>query len=103
MIYDDGFDAQVRRLRTAILEKPGELDRAPRREAFGGTGSEPILAAFCTKVATCAHTITDADIAELRAAGYTEDQIFEATVCAAVGAGLARLEQGLKALEGASP
>ena len=101
MLRDDGFDAQVRELRTAILDQPGHLDDARRREAWDGTSSEPQLAAFCAKVAARAYTVTDEDVARLRQAGYSEDQIFEATICAAVGAGLTRLEQGLAALEGA--
>jgi hypothetical protein len=35
----------------------------------------------------------------LRAAGYSEDQIFEATVSCALGAGLRRLDAGLSAIE----
>jgi alkylhydroperoxidase/carboxymuconolactone decarboxylase family protein YurZ len=42
--------------------------------------------------------ITDADIEALKQAGFEEDQIFEATVCAAPGAELARLEKGLAVL-----
>ena len=46
-----------------------------------------------------AYRITDDDIARLRSAGYDEDQIFEATVAAAVGAGVSRLELGLRLVE----
>jgi len=99
MLRDDGFDAQVRHLRTTILDKSAELDLARRREAFEGTSSEPTLAAFCAKVANHAYTVTDDEIDQLRRAGYSEDQVFEATICAAVGAGLARLEKGLAALD----
>ena len=101
MLRHDGFDAQVRELRAAILEQPGHLDDARRREAFDGTSAEPTLAAFCAKVAARAYTVTDDDVTQLRQAGYSEDQIFEATICAAVGAGLTRLERGLTALGGA--
>lgn len=101
MLRDDGFDGQIAELRARILDRPAELDPTRRREAFAGTGAEPTLAAFCARVAAQAHTVTDDDTAQLREAGYSEDQVFEATVCAAVGAGLMRLERGLAALEGA--
>jgi len=99
MLRDDGFDAQARELRTTILDQSAELDPARRREAFEGTSSESTLAAFCAKVANRAYTVTDDDIDQLRHAGYSEDQLFEATICAAVGAGFVRLEKGLAALE----
>jgi len=100
MLRDDGFDAQIAELRARILDRPAELEPARRREAFAGTSAEPTLAAFCARVAAQAYTVTDDDIAQLREVGYSEDQVFEATICAAVGAGLVRLEKGLAALEG---
>ncbi len=59
------------------------------------------LAPFVNKVSLYAYRVTDGDIEQLKAAGYSEDEIFELTLCAAVGAGLVRLECGLAALEGA--
>ena len=47
-----------------------------------------------------AYRTTDQDIVALRTAGYSEDAIFEITLSAALGAGLARLERGLAALKG---
>jgi len=44
--------------------------------------------------------VTDADVAGLAPAGYSEDAVFELTVAAAVGAALNRLERGLAALRG---
>jgi hypothetical protein len=52
------------------------------------------------KVAKYAYDVTDKDVTALREAGYSDDQIFEATVSAALGAGLVRLEWGLSALRG---
>lgn len=66
----------------------------------GGAGVAPPLAAFVDKVIERAYTVTDADIDGLRAAGLSEDAIFEAVVAAAVGAGLARLDAGMAALAG---
>ena len=46
--------------------------------------SEPIRT-LIEKVAYRAYSVTDEDIAAVRAAGLTEDQIFEIVVCAAIG------------------
>ena len=45
-----------------------------------------------------AYKVTDRDVEELKKAGFTEDEIFEHTVSAAVAAGLERLDAGLGAL-----
>jgi len=42
--------------------------------------------------------VTDTDIADLKAAGLSEDCIFEITAAAAVGAALRSLDAGLRAL-----
>ncbi len=57
-----------------------------------------MLGSYATKVAECAYLISDDDIAELHHADYSDDQIFEATVSAALGAGILRLECVLNAL-----
>jgi alkylhydroperoxidase family enzyme len=46
-----------------------------------------------------AYAITDRDVAELEASGLAEDEIFEHTVAAAAGVGLARLAAGMETLE----
>jgi alkylhydroperoxidase family enzyme len=45
-----------------------------------------------------AYKVVDRDVDELKAA-FTEDEIFEHTVAAAVAAGLERLDAGLRAVE----
>jgi alkylhydroperoxidase family enzyme len=57
------------------------------------------LGEYVKKVTHNAYKITDDDIVLLRKAGYSEDEIFEATVSAALRAGLVRIESGLKSLE----
>jgi alkylhydroperoxidase family enzyme len=74
---------------------------AVRRQAFSGADLEPELRRYVDKVTNCAYQITDRDIAALREAGYREVQLFELTVAAALGAGMARLEAGLHVLDGA--
>jgi hypothetical protein len=61
----------------------------------------PELAAYVTKVTRSAYQVTDADFQALEAAGYSGDAIFEITLCASIGAGMARFEGGLAALKGA--
>jgi len=58
------------------------------------------LVDYVRKVALYAYKTTDEDIRRLEETGYSEDAIFEITLCASMGAGLARLERGLIALKG---
>ncbi|HEY0415889.1 MAG TPA: hypothetical protein VGC78_05835 [Gaiellaceae bacterium] len=46
---------------------------------------------YLAKVRDRAYAITDDDVAALRAAGYTEDEIFERTVDVAVAEGRRRI------------
>ena len=48
---------------------------------------------YLRKVHERAYTVTDADVDALRAAGFSEDVIFEQTVAAAIGEGLRRLDR----------
>jgi alkylhydroperoxidase family enzyme len=52
----------------------------------------PALAAYLEKVRTRAYSVTDADVDALKAAGRSEDEIFEQTVAAAISEGLRRLD-----------
>ena len=56
------------------------------------------LAPYLEKVRLHAYKVTDADVARLKDAGFSEDEIFEHTVSAAVAAGLERLDAGLGTL-----
>ena len=51
------------------------------------------MAEYLRKVHECAYTVTDADVADLKADGFTEDEIFEQTVAAAIAEGLRRLDK----------
>jgi alkylhydroperoxidase family enzyme len=51
---------------------------------------------YLEKVRAEAYRVTDADVDALRAGGYSEDEIFEQTVSAAVSEGLVRLDAALK-------
>ena len=95
---ETSYSAKIARLQTAALEQPGELSPAERRGC--AEGDPPArLAGYVDKVRRQAYRLTDEDFEALRRAGCSEEEIFEATVCAAVGAGLGRLEKGLALLE----
>lgn len=90
----------LQRLVEATLEGPGELAPGIRKAIAEERHEEapPVLRPYLDKVAHQAWTMTDEDVEALRRAGLSEDQIFEATVAAALGAGLKRLRAGLAAL-----
>jgi alkylhydroperoxidase family enzyme len=56
------------------------------------------LNGYLEKVRLHAYKVTDREVDELKAAGFSEDEIFEHTVSAAVAAGLERLDAGLRTL-----
>jgi alkylhydroperoxidase family enzyme len=56
----------------------------------------PEMTPYLEKVRARAYTVTDEDVAALRAAGFSEEEIFEQTVAVAVAEGLRRLETGLR-------
>ena len=58
----------------------------------------PAFDVYLENVRRHAYRVTDGDVEALKAAGYSEDEIFEHTVAAAVDAGLERLDAGLATL-----
>ncbi|MBW2433658.1 MAG: hypothetical protein JRF36_08640 [Deltaproteobacteria bacterium] len=99
-------------LKDRVLEGPGHSDPrlrqavAHRVAAHAGALPKddarlpPEIGRYIDKIALHAYRVTDTDIEALRAARYSEDIIFELTVSAALGAGMARLKRGLSALTG---
>lgn len=98
----DPYEKKLTLLRKSVLSEPGALDPEVRRAICDGLELPDPLGAYVRKVAGHAHTVGDEDIAGLHRAGYTDDQIFEATVSAALGAGLSRLGRVLLTLRPAS-
>ena len=108
---NESHTTKIRRLVHAMLNSPGDTDTAIRQAVekystrvglspTSTAGDIPAeLTGYVKKVALHAYKTTDEDIAALRQAGYSEDAMFEITLSAALGAGLARLESGLAALE----
>ena len=88
----------VANLRHAVLDAPATTDPALRvAAAAGGPLPEP-WQSYATAVRDASYRITDADMDRLIAAGCSEDQIFEVTVAAAVGAALRSFDAGRNAL-----
>jgi alkylhydroperoxidase family enzyme len=85
-------------LRRAVLELPAHTDPATRAAAAGGEPLPEPMGSYLEKVRDQSWRIGDDDIAGLRAAGLTEDQIFELTVAAALGAATRSLDAGLRAV-----
>lgn len=84
-----------------VFHGPGNLAGSVRRAA-GGEGSldDPVAEAYVEKVRTSAYQITDGDLDRLRAAGWSEDRIFELSIAAATGAARHRLDAALAAMAG---
>jgi len=83
-------------LRRAVADRAAALGGAAREESEIPADIE----GYVDKIALHAYRVTDDDIKALKQAGYSEDAIFELTLSAALGAGLARMEVGLSALKG---
>lgn len=86
------------RVFASVFDGPGESDPALRQAAGHGTTVPPELATLVDKIHRHAYKVTDDDLARLRAT-YSEDQLFEIVVSAALGASRQRLFAGLAALE----
>lgn len=88
----------VENLRHSVLVAPAVTDPAWRAAAAtGGELPEP-WPSYTALVRDASYRITDADFARLTAAGATEDEIYELTVAAAVGAALRSFDAGTRAL-----
>ena len=61
--------------------------------------ADPRLASYLEKVRSRAYEITDDDVEALRAAGVSEDEIFEQTVGAAIAEGLRRWDAAERAIQ----
>ena len=86
------------RVLDSVLRGPGESDPQIRAAAAEGSGAPAELQSLIEKIHRHAYKVTDEDIARLQTK-YTDDQLFEIVVSAAVGASRQRLSAGLQALE----
>ena len=102
------YDAFHKQLLDAILDAPADTPEHLRRavvERAGGArdGVPESIRYYVDKVASHAYKVTDRDVAALQAAGLSDDDVFEITVAAAVGAAMHRLHRGMAALRGEEP
>lgn len=79
------------RLAATVIEGPGHLSTEWRRAAHGGAAGLPkALEVYAEKLRTRAYDVNDHDHQALRSAGLNDEQIYELTVAAALGAADAR-------------
>jgi hypothetical protein len=89
-------------LADGVLTGEGQASREQRAGAFGNAGLPAPVDALIGKVATRPTEVTDADFAAATASGYSDDQLFEMVIAAAVGQSARMYEAGLAALTEAS-
>jgi alkylhydroperoxidase family enzyme len=94
---DPHAELRDRAFRT-VFEGPGQSDTTLRRAAADGTRLPAELVALVDKIHRHAYKVTDDDLARLRTT-YSDDQLFEIVVSAALGASRKRLVAGLAALD----
>jgi alkylhydroperoxidase family enzyme len=85
-------------LRDGVLNSNAATPSDLRLAAITGDAVPEPWRAFVTTVREHAYRIGDADVAALRSAGFSDDEIFELTVAAALGAATQRLDAGLRAV-----
>jgi hypothetical protein len=91
-----------RELVTRVLDSEAQAPPELRRAAFDNAGLDEPISTLIEKVANHAHQVIDDDVAAVRAAGLSEDAIFEIVVCAAIGAADRQYSSAVAALAGAT-
>jgi hypothetical protein len=96
----------VKRFRQQAIERAvtgqGIASPAARRAAFDNRGVDGRAQPLVDKVVRHAWKVTAQDVEAARAAGVSEDEIFEMTVCAALGHATRQLDSALAALDAAT-
>jgi hypothetical protein len=85
--------------RRAAIDGPGRTDPALRQQVASGQ-PPPGLAALVDKIRDRAFTVTDRDIGALRAR-YSDEELYELIVAAAIGAAEDRLNAALAVVDDA--
>jgi alkylhydroperoxidase family enzyme len=104
-IYPQNIKKLLEAFFTRPADTPPELRQSVTAYAARVSGADrpsgdvpDEIAGYIEIVARHAYRVTDEDFLKLKKSGYSENQIFEITLGAALGAGLARLEHGMSAL-----
>jgi hypothetical protein len=98
----DGHRASLERLGAAVLESRGVLAADARIAAAERQDVPEPFASYVDAIHDHAYRITDGVVADLKAAGAGEDEVFEITVAAAFGAARRRLDAALAATRAAT-
>ncbi|MGK3208045.1 hypothetical protein [Amycolatopsis sp. MEPSY49] len=85
-------------LRESVFEQPAHTSPELRRAAGAGEGLPSPWGDYVALVRDASHRVRDDDVRALLAAGCGEDEVFEVTVAAAVGAALRSFDAGRAAL-----
>ena len=93
-----GFRQLYQELLDRVLKGRSAGSEAARQAAFDDAGLEEPVRTLIDKVANGAYRITDSDVDAVRAAGKSEDEIFELVICGAVGQASRQYNNGLAAL-----
>lgn len=100
------MSADATKLRKAAVERvlrgPGETPAAQRQAAFANEGVPEAARALVDKVANNAWKVTDEDVAAAKAAGLSDDEVFELVIAAAMGQATRQLDSALAALDAAT-
>lgn len=80
----------------------GHASVGDRRAAFANADVPAAARALIDKITRTAWKVTDEDVAAAKAAGVSEDQLFELCVCAAMGQSTRQLDAAMAALDEAS-
>ncbi|MBI3856216.1 MAG: hypothetical protein HY293_11055 [Planctomycetes bacterium] len=94
---DGRHQAARKAVEDSVLRGPGHADPALRQAAASRCELPPELRPLVEKIRLHAYKVTDADLDSLRAK-YSDDQLFEIVLSAALGAARERLDAGLAAL-----
>jgi hypothetical protein len=98
VLTEDKKRAAYRALEDRILNGDGRASKEQRARAFSNSGLSQPLNGLLTNVAAAPAQVTDADVAAARAAGFSDDELFELVICAAVGQSARLYDAGLAAL-----
>jgi len=81
-----------------VVNGEGQASAQQRAHAFRNEDLPPPLDTLIDKTATSPGQVTEADFSAAKAAGSSEDQLFELVICAAVGRSARLYEAGQTAL-----
>jgi hypothetical protein len=95
---EDTKRAAFQALADRVVQGDGEAPQDLRACAFSNAGLPPPLDVLIGKVALTPAQVIEADFAAAKASGYSEDQLFELVVAAAVGQSARQYDAGLAAL-----